>query len=149
MKFNIYQSFKKGSVVLSFTRDLQLKIYKRTIQAIFIIVIMATLLFDDSKPIVMALVFGTSISMLNFRLLAMTLEKASQMEPRQAQVYATARYFLRYIINGLVLYVAIKAEYLNVIGVIIGLVLIKIVILGTNLFNDKVYYMRIFGRKED
>ncbi|MCT4592767.1 MAG: ATP synthase subunit I [Anaeromicrobium sp.] len=134
---------------MSFTRDLQLKTYKYTILSAFVIGTIATILFDNSKPIIMALIFGTIIGILNFRLLAMTLEKASQMEPRQAQVYVTSRYFVRYIITGLVLYVAIKAEYLNVIGVIIGLVLIKIVILSTNLFNDKAYYMRIFGRKED
>lgn len=149
MKFNIVQSFRRGSVELSFTSKIQREIYKYTIIWLIIISGISAIFFNDFKPILLGLIFGTSIGILNFRLLAMTLEKASYMAPRQAQVYATSQYFIRYLIMGSVLFVSIKAQYLNIIGVIIGLVLIKVVVLGTNLLNDKAYYKRIFGRKED
>lgn len=97
----------------------------------------------------LGLVFGTLISMLNFRALALTLEKAVTMDPRRAQIYASSRYFIRFMTTGIVLFISIKANYLNVLGTIIGLFLIKIVILATNLFNDISYFKKIFIRKEE
>ncbi|MCT4607177.1 MAG: ATP synthase subunit I [Marinisporobacter sp.] len=131
------------------TWEMQLKIFKFTISTVIILCLGFVVFIKNSLPMILGLIFGTLISMLNFRTLALTLEKAVHMNPRQAQVYAGSRYFIRYITNGVVIFVGIKADYLNVIGVIIGLVMIKIIILITNLFNNKQYFKRIFVRKEE
>lgn len=87
--------------------------------------------------------------MLNFRALALTLEKAVSMPSAKAQVYASSRYFIRFLTNGIVIFVSIRADYINVIGTIIGLIIIKLVVLGTNLFDDMSYFKKIFTRKEE
>ncbi|QXM06713.1 ATP synthase subunit I [Crassaminicella indica] len=133
---------------MGYTWDLQLKLFKYTIAIMIVLAVGFAICIQNPLPMIFGLVFGTFISMLNFRLLALTLEKAVHMIPRQAQLYASSRYFIRYIISGIVIFIGIKAEYLNVIGVIIGLVMIKIIILATNLFNDLSFYKRIFIRKE-
>jgi hypothetical protein len=56
---------------------------------------------------------------------------------------------LRYVIYGVVLWVSIQADYIHVLGTVVGLLLIKVVLFTTNLFNDKHYFLNIFRRKED
>ncbi len=131
------------------TWKFQLKIYKYTIIIMGIIIIGFVIFISNPLPFILSLVFATLISMLNFRNLAITMEKAVRMTARRAQAYASSHYFLRFFINGIVLYVCIKADYLHVLGAVIGLLLIKIVILATNLFNDISFFKRIFVRKEE
>lgn len=133
---------------LGYTWDFQLKIFKNTLKMMVILIIGFVIFMKNPRPMVYGLVFGTIINMLNFRLLALTLEKSVTMPPSKAQVYVGSRYFVRYIIKGIVLFIGIKADYLNVIGVIIGLVVIKILIITMNLFNNKAFFEKIFRRKE-
>ncbi|QZY55520.1 ATP synthase subunit I [Crassaminicella profunda] len=133
---------------MGYTWDLQLKIFKYTIIIMIVLSIGFAICIQNPLPMILGLIFGTLINMLNFRALALTLERAVHMVPRQAQLYTSSRYFIRYITSAVVIFVGIKADYLNVIGVIIGLVMIKIIILVTNLFNDISFYKRIFIRKE-
>ncbi|WP_243116557.1 ATP synthase subunit I [Marinisporobacter balticus] len=127
---------------------MQLKIFKCTAGIVIIIVIGLAIFTQNPLPMIYGLLFGTAISMLNFRVLALTLEKAVCMAPSKAQVYASSRYFIRFITNGIVIFISLKADYLNIIGVIIGLVMIKIIIFVQNLFNNKMFFKRIFIRKE-
>ena len=128
--------------------ELQLKIYKYTILLMILIIICFVIFIPDPLPFILGLIFSTLISMLNFRNLALTMKKAVNMTPRRAQVYASSHYFLRFFITGIVLYISIRAEYLHLFGAVIGLLLIKVVIFATNLFNDTSYFKRIFARKE-
>lgn len=134
---------------MGFTWDLQLKIYKYTLATAAVIALGAAILIRPFIPFFMGIIFGTLISMLNFRALALTLEKAVTLPPGRAQVYASSRYFIRLMTNGIVIFVSIKADYINVLGTIIGLIIIKLVVLGTNLLNDKSFYTKIFARKEE
>ncbi|WZL73610.1 ATP synthase subunit I [Clostridiaceae bacterium 35-E11] len=134
---------------MGYTWELQLKIFKYTMILMAVLALILSIFIQPPIPMALGLVFGTLISMLNFRALALTLEKAVTMDPRRAQIYASSRYFTRFMVTGIVLFVSIKADYLNVLGTIIGLFLIKIVILVTNLFNDTSYFKKIFIRKEE
>lgn len=134
---------------MGYTWELQLKIFKYTIILMVVLALILSIFIHPPLPMALGLVFGTLISMLNFRALALTLEKAVTMDPRRAQIYASSRYFIRFMTTGIVLFISIKANYLNVLGTIIGLFLIKIVILATNLFNDISYFKKIFIRKEE
>lgn len=123
------------------------QIIKWTLIAFAVAIFLSLIVLDDSMKMVLGLIFGTAIGILNFIELEKTLIKSAKMEPGKAQTFAMAKYFLRYVIMAVVLFVSIKAPYVNVIGTIIGLLLIKFVIMATNLFNDKDYYKRIFRRE--
>ncbi len=134
---------------MGLTWDLQIKIFKNTIVFAAIAAVVMTIFIKPVMPLLVGLLFGTLISMLNFRALALTLEKAVKLPPAKAQVYAGSRYFIRFLTNGIVIFVSIKADYISIIGTIIGLIIIKLVILKTNLFNDMSYFKKIFKRKEE
>ena len=75
---------------------------------------------DRYSPAVLGIVFGTLISVLNFNLLAKTTEKIAGMDPQRAQMKVTVNYIIRYAIYGIVLFISIKAPYLNPIGTAAG-----------------------------
>ncbi|MBN2260193.1 MAG: ATP synthase subunit I [Clostridiales bacterium] len=112
-------------------------------------ILIAYFIFDDSKPIIMGIIFGSVLGMLNFYDLFLTLSKASIMNPGKARNFAASKYILRYLFVGIVIFVSIKADYINVVGTIFGLFLIKFVIIATNLFNDRSFFMKIIKRKEE
>ncbi len=126
------------------TFKLRIKVYKYTLILTCLISGIAVFVIREYVPFIYGLVFGTLIASLNFTLLAKTLERAAKMTPERAKGYATSRYFIRYMIYGIVLYISVVADYINIIGTIVGLLVIKIVILILHAFNDKAYYKRIF-----
>lgn len=111
------------------------KVVKRTsIISLFIIGI-AAFVFKDPKPIVLGYIFGTIISILGFKLLHNTINKAVDMPPGKATAYSTVHYMLRYFIYFIVLGVAALADYLNFPAAILGLLMVKFVILGSGVFD--------------
>lgn len=102
---------------------------------IVIILLLITSTFD--KPMFLGLLFGTLIAILNFRLLAITINKSVTMPVSKAQIYSSAQYMMRMLITGVVIFVSVKAPHLNVIGVAIGLLSPKFVILAKALLIDK------------
>lgn len=111
------------------------KIAKRAIILVLLIVGIFAFIFKDPKPIALGLIFGTLISILNFKLLDNTISRAVTMPPNRATSYTVAHYFARYIIYFIVLLVAAKADYLNLIATIGGLFTVKFVILVSNIFD--------------
>jgi hypothetical protein len=104
--------------------------------------------FNEWKALSLGLLFGVLISGLNFIDLSNTLERAVKKSPEKAQSYTVRKYFMRYIMTGVVIFVAVKVPHLHVIGTVLGMLLIKFSIMITNLFNDKQFYINIFKRKE-
>lgn len=90
-----------------------------------------------SKTIIISLGFGSIYAILNLRLLSLALEKALKMPPSRAQIYASSQYFLRMALTGVVILLALKADYLNTIAVIAPMFFPKIVILGNNIIKAK------------
>lgn len=103
--------------------------------AIIVAMLIITSTFD--KTMLVGLIFGSLIALLNFRLLALTIEKAVDMPANKAQIYTSSRYILRMTITGVVLIVSAKAPHLNLIGVALGLLGPKFVILSKKLLIDK------------
>jgi hypothetical protein len=133
---------------MSRLRQTRNEIIKLTLLISVALIIISLIFFRNRTGMVYGLIFGSTISVLNFLELEKTLIKSSRMNPRNSQSYATKHYFLRYFITGLVLLISIKASYINTIGTVIGLLLLKFVIMITNLFNDKEYFKRIFRKEE-
>jgi hypothetical protein len=102
----------------------------------------------SAKALILGLLFGVSISALSFIDLSLTLQRAVSKPPAQAQNYTVRKYFMRFIINGVVVYVAVVSPHINIIGTVLGMLLIKIAIMMTNLFNDRQFYTNILKRKE-
>ncbi|MBU4542121.1 MAG: ATP synthase subunit I [Firmicutes bacterium] len=87
--------------------------------------------FFASDPLffVLGVLFGGAYSILNFRFMQLTFDKAMKIPSARAQKYVQTRYFLRYLLTGVVIYVAIINPWLNIVGVILGLVAVKISVL--------------------
>ena len=106
---------------------------------VFDLIVLSILLVTSTfnKSMLLGLLFGTIIAVLNFKLLALTIEKSVSMPQSKAQVYSASRYILRMTIVGVVLLVSAKAPHIDIIGVAIGLVSPKFVILARKLLIDK------------
>lgn len=103
---------------------------------------------ENAKALIIGLVFGASIGMLSFIDLSQTLQRATAMSPAKAQSYTVRKYFIRYIISGVVIYVSVVAPYIHVLGTVLGMLLIKMSVMITNLFNDKQFYKNIIKGRE-
>jgi len=84
--------------------------------------------FTTAEPIkyMLGVFFGGLYSILSFRLLKLDIEKAIKMPSAKAQSYFQTRYFLRFLITGVVIYVALINPWLNIIGVLLGLLAVKL-----------------------
>lgn len=131
------------------TLPLQIKIIKIDLTMLSILIIISFLFLSNPMAWTYGYIFGGLIGVLNFMQLARTIEKAVKMSSGGAQAYASVNYFIRFSIMAIVLIVSLKADYINALATVIGLLSIKFIILVTNIFNDKEYYKRIFIRKED
>lgn len=111
-------------------------VIKRTI--IFSLIIIGLMLIGlrEPKPYVLGFVFGTSISILGFKLLEKAIEKAVTMESSKAYNYSVSHYFIRYFIYAIVLIIAAKADYLSFLLTVLGLFMIKIVIIISTLYDS-------------
>ncbi|MEA3423798.1 MAG: ATP synthase subunit I [Bacillota bacterium] len=130
-------------------RKLVFKTIKLSILSALGLIVASYFVFADSMPIIRGIVFGALLGVLNFYDLSLTLIKSSSMNSGKARNFVTAKYMFRYVVVGIVLLVSIKADYIHVLGTIAGLLLNKFVIIFTNLFNDKNFFMNIIKRKEE
>lgn len=103
------------------------------------VIIMAILFITSNltKSMTLGLLFGSIISILNFRLIAIAIEKTVTMPVSKAQIYYSSQYVLRMTIVGIVLIASVKAPHLEILGVAIGLLGPKFVILSKKLLIDK------------
>lgn len=130
------------------TKELRLKIYKYTFLLTCLVSAVSAFIVNDYVGFILGLIFGTAIAALNFTLLAKTVEKSVYLPPEQANNYVKSRYFIRFTIYGVVLYISAIQDHINIIGTIVGILTIKIVIYIMHLFNDKTYYKNIFFKKD-
>lgn len=86
---------------------------------------------------ILGLVLGTLVALMNFTMLAKTIEKSVEMSLNGAKLYASSQYFIRMIIVAVVLFVTVKSQRLHLIGVLLGLIGPKIVILSRNILFNK------------
>lgn len=114
---------------------MQLRIIKYSLVVMATVMAVAFFILQKPKPFILGLLFGSLISILNFRSMAVALEKAVKMSGPNASIYAGIMYFVRMSISGVVLYLSMKAPYLNFWGTLLGLLLIKFVIQTENFLN--------------
>lgn len=112
-------------------------IIKKAIALSLIIIGILALFLKEPKSYILGMIFGSSISILNFILLALTTRKAVLKNPSKAYGYSVGNYFIRYIIYFVVLLVAARAEYIDFLTTVLGIFIIKIVIF-TNAIYDSI-----------
>lgn len=104
-------------------------------------IIISLLSFIISKEpihVMLGVVFGGIIAILNFRLLALTMEKAVDLPPGKAQAYTASRYLVRMFIVAAVVFVSVKNPNINIIGTVLGLISTQIVIFIKKLIISKI-----------
>lgn len=79
----------------------------------------------DVKTYFLGLFLGTLFSILKIILLEKTLEKSINMNPEKAVNYTRLHYSLRYLLTGAVLIIAAKNPNLSLIGVILGILILR------------------------
>lgn len=125
-------------------RHITFRIVKIDVAILLILIGLSIIFANNIEAQVKGYIFGGLIGILDFIILGKTISKAVVMPQRTAVIYIRVNYFVRLLIKGIVVVVSIKADYINVICVIIGLLLIKHIILVDNLLGKK----RKASRKE-
>lgn len=102
------------------------------IRAIILSAIISILLFvffrTNSYKYILGLILGTVISILSFKQIEFTVNKAIYMNPDRAKNYSTRNYILRYLIYFIVLLFTIKIRYFDFLATFVGFTMIKMVI---------------------
>ncbi|PID82776.1 MAG: hypothetical protein CSB15_01625 [Clostridiales bacterium] len=125
-------------------RETVFLIAKYSVVLSIIATIIVCIFFKNPIPIVLGLWFGTLISILLFYELALTISKAVQMNSAKASTYTSLKYFLRFLVYAVVLFVAAKNKNLNIYATVFGILSVKVSIYFQNLVVNKK-----FKRKEE
>jgi len=93
--------------------------------------------FENKYAYAKGILFGTIISILKLLLLERTLNKTVDMDKNNASNFARAHYMIRYFITIVVLAVAAKVDSIDLIGVIIGLFVLRPAVFIVNIKMNK------------
>jgi len=91
----------------------------------------------QSLTFVLGIFIGGVCSILDFKALQLTLEKAMKMPPGKVPGYLQGRYMLRYLATGVIIYIVIINPWFNIIGVLLGLIVTKVSIYINQFFIKK------------
>ena len=101
---------------------------------VYLILLVVLIIFGNYTG-AYGLTFGTVMAVLNFYLLAGTLEKSVQMDPQKARVFAASHYMVRYALFFLILLIAMKRADMDFLWAVVGLLVPKAVIFGGNFYD--------------
>ncbi|ACB86399.1 ATP synthase subunit I [Natranaerobius thermophilus] len=107
--------------------ELKLKVIKQTALISFVIIAF-TFGFGYSE-FAFGLFYGTIIAIINWLLLAKTVQNSVGFSPQKAKFYAVAHYMLRFFIIFLAMYIAAMREDIHILGAILALFIPKLAIL--------------------
>lgn len=88
--------------------------------------IIGILVLEDTKGYTIGILFGLVFSILKLMLMENSIKKAVTMPEAKAQTYTNVQYIIRYILTGIVLVVAALEPSINLLGVFIGLISMKV-----------------------
>lgn len=86
-------------------------------------------------PYVKGLIFGGLISILMFKHLYISINRSVEKKSSRAQIYMTIQALIRYAIYGITIFIGAKADYLSLLTTIIGILSMKYLILGENIYK--------------
>ncbi len=79
----------------------------------------------DVKAYWLGLALGTAVGILMFLQMAKSIESAVALESAQAQMFMTKRYLIRMVVYLVTVFASIRAEHINMLGTLLGLLCIK------------------------
>lgn len=85
-----------------------------------VICVVSVFVTDSKGPMALGVVIGTCVSIINFNIMALAGEKAIELPPEKARVKMTINYLIRYGLYIVVLIVAFKVSFFNVVGTVLG-----------------------------
>lgn len=130
-------------------KETQIKVIKGIIWGITLSVVVSFFLAEHFLHSVLGLLLGGTVSTILFLQLSQTLTQAVKMPPSKAQKFAMVRYFFRFSVTALVLFISIVLPFVSFLSTAWGMIIIKPVIYATHLFNDRTFFKNIFRRKEE
>ncbi|MBM7622893.1 ATP synthase subunit I [Sporohalobacter salinus] len=125
----------------------EINIRKKTLKGAGLIIIL--LISSMRIDLLLGYILGTSISVLMFRLLAITIEEAVTKDIKKAQGSVFVKYLIRYFIWGIILYTALQVDHLNFLTTVLGLFMIKFTILTTTLYREAYNYLNNLVEQKD
>ncbi|OQY58571.1 MAG: hypothetical protein B6245_11225 [Desulfobacteraceae bacterium 4572_88] len=88
------------------------------------------------------IVFGGLIVTINFHLLYRTLKKALTPPHLSSHNVVIAKYYVRFIVSGFIIFVLISGHYVNPLGLFIGLSVVVVSILLATLLELKKLFLK-------
>ena len=123
---------KKGSEGVGTTWEIQVRVAKGIIVFNLIVIIVGAILLENWKPFVLGSICGSVTAIVNFRLLAISMENlvAKGIDSKGGVFKHTgSRSLIRLFISGIVIYLSLTSEHINTAGTVIGLLSVKPIIL--------------------
>ncbi len=139
LALNIVKSDKPNKADLNYTStylgvfavdklvQLKIRIITHSLFLMFLGIFVLALI--DFGALLRGWIYGSLLGILSLLLLARTMERAVTFNPNKARVYTIFNYLLRYAVLFAALYVAVQRPDMNIITVVLGLMIPKIVIL--------------------
>ncbi len=109
--------------------------------AIFVAAAIAALMMSP-PDFARGVIFGGLIVTVNFHLLYRTLKKAFRPQHLVSHNVILAKYYVRFIASGIVIFVLIAKHYVNPIGLFIGLSVVVVSIVLATLFEIKNLFVK-------
>jgi len=107
----------------------QLWIIKRTLSIALILSMLILIIVSNPKEYIYGLLFSTCITVLNFRLMCISIERSLDMAQKKIKFFILGNYAMRTFIYGIVIFISYIADYLNLYTAILGLFSVKITII--------------------
>ncbi len=103
--------------------DIQQRIVRFVTKTNWILLFLACLcsLAFASADFVRGILFGGLLVTINFHLLARTLKKAFTSNHIPSHFKILAKYYIRFFISGVIIFILIASNYVDPLGLIIGL----------------------------
>lgn len=100
--------------------------------------VVAIVWFRPLLPVLCGLLLGLAFGIWNFNALSNAITKSVQLNAGSATTFVSTRYFMRFVLTGVVLAVAvIVPSVFNIYATAFGMLSIRFVIYWINLFNKK------------
>lgn len=108
---------KKKSIIIELLRNILIILLVALVVGLFV--------FDNKLTFALGLLVGGGVTIIKLIMMEDTIKKAVMKPPHAASSYIRAHYILRYVISFLVLFIAVITPSIDVIGVGIGLFVMK------------------------
>lgn len=91
-----------------------------------IVYIIGILFVSNKISWTLGIAFGLIFSLLKFKLMENTFSKALQLPQAKAKSYVSFHYMIRFLLSGVVLFIAALEPSISMLGVVVGMLSMKV-----------------------